>query len=541
MAIQEYFNKNITRRNIVFFEEDPPTDAIEYLKEYQLHRFNISDFEKPEQLNDIAAVIFRQRKDKLHKIKNDLKQYAEIPLRHDCRVFVIVPEKIGLSIQPRKTITEAIDEGQLPVSGLQRQEEESLFGSDANDHKLIPMVHIIDAPNTWSDVARYLQDYPPDVLPSLALKIEAFDEYNERLKLSCEQRILIQRAFHDCSIVKLVRNPGGHSGVDTYRAYATHVSDYLSQVSPYMLFVKVGKRKLISKEYLAYRDIAMEHIPFHLGPRIRLDRCALGAQQGIIVSDYVSGSEKLHECARSGRAVAVIASLFNTTLRAWYKGWREVDKPLQDYLKEKMPLEIPEHRRSLIKSLGSSKGLTELKHLLEKTSSRPVKVGVVHGDLHTRNVLVRGGDAIVIDFEKVERNFPLLFDLASLEAGLFVDGFIGDLRTKEDLLESIDCLYEVNTLINHHLVICETINRSAWYFDCVRQIRMQAREIELVSKQYALTVATVLAKKSCSPHIFPTEPAEKGLSREVLRALAYILAERILVKLSNTNEESHTG
>ena len=39
----------------------------------------------------------------------------------------------------------------------------------------------------------------------------------------------------------------------------------------------------------AYRDIALERIPFHLGPRLRLDRCALGTQQGIIVSDYVSG------------------------------------------------------------------------------------------------------------------------------------------------------------------------------------------------------------------------------------------------------------
>ena len=62
-------------------------------------------------------------------------------------------------------------------------------------------------------------------------------------------------------------------------------------------------------------------------------------------------------------------------------------------------------------------------------SLKPVRVGVVHGDLHALNVLVRGGDAIVIDFEKLEIQLPLLLDLASLEAGLFVDGFIGDRRT----------------------------------------------------------------------------------------------------------------
>ena len=93
--------------------------------------------------------------------------------------------------------------------------------------------------------------------------------------------------------------------------YMLLVSNVLvNSAPPYQYFVKIGDRNQISKEYLAYRDIALEHIPFHLGPSLRLDRCALGAQQGIIVSDYVSGSEKLRDCARDGRAVPVIANLF---------------------------------------------------------------------------------------------------------------------------------------------------------------------------------------------------------------------------------------
>ena len=60
MAIHEVF-KIPTRVEIVFFEEDPPKDAFDYLKQYNLRRFNESDLENPEQLTNVAAVIFRQR------------------------------------------------------------------------------------------------------------------------------------------------------------------------------------------------------------------------------------------------------------------------------------------------------------------------------------------------------------------------------------------------------------------------------------------------------------------------------------------------
>ena len=88
--------------------------------------------------------------------------------------------------------------------------------------------------------------------------------------------------------------------------------------------------------------------PFHLGPGLRLDRCELGAKKGIIVSDYVSGAEKLLDCARDGRAEHVIASLFNTTLRTWHEASTKENYPLKDYLKKRMPDKIPEHRQSLI-------------------------------------------------------------------------------------------------------------------------------------------------------------------------------------------------
>ena len=71
---------------------------------------------------------------------------------------------------------------------------------------------------------------------------------------------------------------------------------------------------------------------------------------------------------------------------------------------------------------------------------------------------------------------------------------------------------------------------------------MQARQIELANRQYALTVAVELAKKACNEKVFnsQTEIDDDKMTREELRAAAYILSERILVKLSNSNSVNNT-
>jgi hypothetical protein len=297
---------------------------------------------------------------------------------------------------------------------------------------------------------------------------------------------------------------------------------------PYRYFVKIGARKNVATEYLRYREIALEHLPYHLGPRLRLERCQLGHRSGVLVSDYVSGAEPLRDCARSGRATAAIANLFNVTLRAWHNGARPDDVPLQERLRERLPAKIPGSRKPLIDKCGGKKSLEELSQLLLVGQSRPVTVGVIHGDLHATNVLVRGGDAILIDFEKVETNGPVLRDLACLEAGLFVDSFVADSREPESILESVECLYAPGELLGGRVTPCHPSDGSAWFFDYVTQIRMQARHIELAPGQYALVLASELLRKACAAHEFDA-------NMEQTRALAYVLAERVLTGLSTVS------
>ncbi len=529
MVIHEIF-KSATRNRIAFFEENPPSNAKNDLRGFTVDRLDSSSIMDPNELLDIAGVIFQQNPARPNKIEFDLEQYAKRLLLYDCRVFIVPAPPDNSRISYREHIVNAIHRFELPYSGLQTKDDETYF---------TPTVHVLDPNDAFFYVAKYLHDFPPEASPSLTLEIELVNEKRQTIELSFEDTTLIRRAFNDCFKVKLIENSDGRSGVSSYRAYAT--ARYHSyQTPPYQYFVKIGKRAQIAKEYLAYRDKALEHVPFHLGPRLRLDRCALGAEKGIIVSDYVSNSEKLCDCARDGRAVPVIANLFNTTLRAWHHISRDEDQPLQNYLRDMMPKKIPKARKKIIEKIEIPKSPSELMILLEEYSSSPVQIGVVHGDLHSLNILVRGVDAIVIDFEKVEENKPLLIDLTSLEAGLLIDGFIGDHRTIHELLKSIEPLIEIDTLIQHKNIKFDPSYESAWFFDCVRQIRMHAREIEQTEGQYALTLAVMLAKKACKEPLRNVNSDRRYLSTIDLRAIAYILAQRILIKYSQHNSDSET-
>ena len=543
MAIHEYYSRK-TRQIIGFFDEDPPDDAVSALSGFDIRRLDESNLIDPIELANVAAVVFRQQPNSPSKIKHDLKEHAEFLLWHDCRVFVRACQKEAGSERPylRHLVIQALAEGRLPASGLMKIERASVSDSEKDAHLLTPMIHVLTDYDPWSDIAVHLRKFPPGEPPSPDLKITDGSIGDVDSSWSPEAVKLIQRSFHDCSKVILSENSAGLSGVRAYRAFAIRKEHYVGEELPYEYFVKIGERQKISDEYLAYRDSALEHIPFHLGPRLRLDRCALGTKEGIIVSDYVSGTESLRDCARDGRAVPVIASLFNTSLRSWRDGSTAQKFPLREFLENKMPEEIPEHRRPLIEAHGSVRTPDELGVFLRKTPSDLVQVGVIHGDLHAMNVLVRAGDAILIDFEKLVRRAPLLFDVASIEAGLFVSGFIGDTRSGAEVLCSVKKLYEIDALVLHQFSPCNPSNASAWFFDCVRQIRMQGRQIEPSSTQYAFVLAVVLIKKACNPNDFcsNTDAAEQPLNEEQVRSLAYILGEQILLEISKIDKEPHT-
>lgn len=546
MAILDFSGTRL-RTKIGFVEEDPPKEAIDALgivAGYSFYRFDESHLANLGELATTEAVIFRQSPQKPTRVLRKLERYASELLWHDCRVFVEpVPALPGMNGPAlRKFVINRLDTLKLPPSGLSPNEEKTLGNwFDRQDlPPLTPCVHVLQRPGNWNDVAVLLRSNPAGAPASAELKLEVIGSDGCTLELAPEQEIIVRRAFWNCASVQLVAMMNGLSGVGTFRAYAHLKMGAVASKWPYTYFVKIGDRAKIAREFSAYQANALENVPYHLGPRLRLDRCALGHTQGILVSDYVHGAEPLKECARHGRAISAIANLYNTTLWAWRNSATEEDTPLQNFFEDAFTTPIPDHRKLLIAAYGAAKSPEELKALFMARVSRPVLIGVVHGDLHATNVLVRNNDAIIIDFEKVGTRAPLLRDMASLESGLFVDGFVGDRRSGAELLESVRCLYEPSAF-DRDDVPCHPSDGSTWFFECVRQIRMQARQIECERCQYALVLAAALARKACNPELFQddtTVSARPKLTSENARALAYRLSELILIGLSSRGKNA---
>lgn len=530
-------------RSLVGFVDQVPKEAAQAFKRRGFLCDVIGTNPSPGKavLNALDCVILSPNSANIAGMRARIEPFVGL-LDYGCHLYVRYAE----GKRDKGLVLKVLNQLQLPPSGLTETDNAIFTGEwfEGVEAKVYsPFVHILPQATGWDELADIIIRNPSGRPPNFDLKIEAFTEDHYKFSFLPNARLLIQRAFWNCSSVRLNAKGNGLSGVDAFDAFGTLAKNVVGGSWPYRFFVKLGCRFKISREYRNYRETALENVPFHLGPRLRMDRCVLGHTQGLIVSDYVSGAEVMRDCAKQGRAVPAIGNLFNTTLVAWRRAAKSDQRPLATYFEDRFPSKIPDHRGPLIRAYGATLSPEELKQLFMSASSQPQEIlaGVVHGDLHATNVLVRLNDAVIIDLERIEESMPLLFDAASLEGGLFIDGFIGDRRNGAELLASLEPLYTVSAL-THGDHFCLPHEGSAWFTDSVRQIRMQAVQMERAPKQYGLVLGFVLLKKACNCENFSGPNPDQDLNpapltREAVRALAYVLAERVLVALTTANSK----
>jgi hypothetical protein len=531
------FSSGPSRRKIGFVRKAAPLDASAALEARGYECFLVDeDRLDTEILSTTDSLVICQVPDKPSHFAQDLTRCSGV-LNHDCRIYI----RYAPDLASEGLVLDWLNRLKLPPSGIDA-EAAGRFSSDWFDAAIPrfgPFVHILRADDDWASLANIVANNPAGQPPSTTLDIDQ-RRSGEGERWSGERALLLRRAFWDCSSIDLFRKTDGMSGVDAFEAFAHLAGNVVGTPEPFRCFVKIGPRTKVAREFEKYRATALENVPYHLGPRLRLDRCVLGKSQGLITCDYVGGAETLRDCVRDGRAVHVIANLFNQTLISWRRAAREEKPPLQRYLAEHLHERriVPEHRQHLIRDFGATKTLAELKGLIDAAQpSAPVVVGVIHGDLHATNVLVRMNDAIIIDLERIATDQPILLDAASLEGGLLVDGFVGDKRSGKEVLESLLPLYTPQALReNDHS--CHPSSKSTWFFDSVRQIRMQASQMERQPYQYGWTLGAVLLKKACNPEGLkesgPHDPTR--LTREQVRAIAFLVGESIVLGLSKAED-----
>jgi hypothetical protein len=539
MAISE-FSGGPLRKQIGFSRLVPDQARDILLKRgYDCYLLDDEAIARPGQIQTTDSIVLTQVQTEPYQVREDLERFGPL-LDHDCRIYVRYAADGG----SKEIVLRALNALKLPPSGITTSDVK--FFSDEwfegpNAPVFAPFVHVLTANDDWDSLANLIAGNPAGRAANVNLRIDMRDAKHQQLRPSTEHDLILRRAFWNCSSIEMTEKGNGLSDVQAFETYAHLANSVVGSRWPYRYFVKLGDRLKVAREFDKYRTTALENVPYHLGPRLRLDRCVLGRSEGLIVSDYVNGAEPLRDCVRDGRGIPAISNLFNLTLLAWRRAATEEERPLQQLLSELLGRDIPEHRAPLIMAYGAKRSMRELKALFQRARSpQRILTGVVHGDLHATNVLVRMNDAVIIDLERIDTDKPLLWDAASLEGGLFVDGFINDRRTAMEVLLSVESLYTLAAfdIDDHH---CLPANASAWFLDCVRQIRMQARQMERGPLQYAWILAAVLLNKACNSKDF-REMGESGvpdatpLSREAVRALAYVLGERLLVELANNDQ-----
>lgn len=509
---------NRSRNVVAWFGTSPPADAKDFAKAWRLEVRPLTDADlELHNMTTLALVVFDCNPASWPTVRARLKADAESLLNLDCR--------ISLRIDPavRSEVLDMLDELKLPVA-LAGKEAARFRWQVAGDPSY-PNISVFNESQGLADLVRPALESPPLELPPGKVGIQA----DSHIQLSVTDKALIERAFHDCSSVYLASMPGGRSGVETLRAFPERLGG--PGRWPQTVFIKIGSRHQIQREYESYIRCVEPYLSFDLGPHLIPSRCFLGAKRAILVGNFVDEAEPLAVCIRSGRAAPAIACLFDRTLLGWHRGAKVElqEHSLGQILYSRLVREkVAEQRLTLAMSWGATLKYRELCKRLLQCESKNVLMGHAHGDLHVGNVLVREGNAVLIDFAACADRRPLLRDAAALEASLLTD-----VLAEEDYVSPLKLLAEIEFMYRNPLMTVPPIPRPrspiGWFASCVRQIRMYASRLEVEPGQYAASLAAALLFKATK------DSAASGHDANV-RAMAYALAERILVPASRTVE-----
>lgn len=513
-----------TRNLVVWLGTPVPDEAKEAFeaRDLSVDQCAVAQLESGPYLAGVGAVVFTQtgaEAAEADALKGLIEAHAPRLLNYGCTVIaqIITTPKTDASLKA------GMRRAQLPFGNLIVGNAPSTSQANQSTEGDPPLPHIRFYSNAvqWDAIANFIVNYPADAAPDEDVKIEP------KAKFTDEQMLLLRRAFAGFAEVHLTKLDSGRSGAKALRANARKNGYNGGWTQPH--FVKIGTRSAITKEYFNYDERVDPYIPFHLSPNIKKDQCCLGAKLGLLLGDYVDGSESLEACANENRAGHAIACLFDCTLRGWYRK-AEPDDRVLSAMKEDFELkrDFPKGRFETAKEIGAKHTIDTLEEHLKQCTSKPWLRGPTHGDLHATNVRVRATDAIVIDFQAHD-NGLVLRDIARLEVSLLVDGFRRSAYEDpadqnpfdgQGWLKDVDQLYTCNPTANYPLHYEDPSSRAHWFHQCVRQVRLHARPFELGFDQYAAALGMELLLKSARDDAPPFE--------NYRRAAAYVLAEKML-------------
>lgn len=276
MAISKFTSGPLRKQ--IGFSREIPYDARDVLEKrgYVCYLLDDENLSRLGQIQTTDSIVLTQTQENPNHIRKDLKRFAHF-LDHDCRIYV----RHGADANSRTFVLSALKSLKMPPSGLTTSDAD-FFGDESfegrNAPVFAPFLHIVNARDDWNSLATLIASNPagPPVNEDLRINIRRAGSQTRRL--SQEHDLILRRAFWNCSSIEMTEKGNGLSGALAFETYAFLEKGNVGGKWPYRYFVKLGERLIIAREFDRYQTTALENVPYHLGPRLRTDRCVLGRE-----------------------------------------------------------------------------------------------------------------------------------------------------------------------------------------------------------------------------------------------------------------------
>lgn len=547
--IEEYSPRE--RTNVLWVGQAPRTDTAELLKQLGFTVDHLPFLSLPlsnTTIVGLAGVVFVQADAKPLLVVKEIETHVVSLLDHGCLVFILATpnglESVKNALKNLKVTSSWPTKPPVPEGYEVFNGRDSIplnvFGAPQTPYVFVYRSEILPECDIVNKLVRYGPQHTPAVEVTPVAGVAANDTGVFEItgpaasNVCANHRLMLRRSFHNCDELHLdLVSDIGRSGVTVYIAHATlkpprGARNPLPALRQLPFFVKIGPRWKIIPEWRNYEERVRQQVPFHLAPRLVSERCELGAGTGIIVGDFVEDSESLGECARSGRAMTPIGTLFDRTLRGWHsQAFTKANEQINIRLKYLLEGGVSKERVTIAKNQWVvNRSLSDIKNYLHHRPTEDLLWGPIHGDLHTDNIRVRGSDAILIDFLSA-RNGPLLADPAALEASLAIrvpsnkDDF-----DRDAWLRTIRSLFSQDVL-RMPLAIHNPTEPYAWIASCIRQVRLHALPMQRSGGQYAHVLAYYFLQAAIKDSNINLKKDPHG-HENFRRAVAYALADSLL-------------
>ncbi len=365
----------------------------------------------------------------------------------------------------------------------------------------------------WDLIARDLASLQVEPGANDALVIEGADSIDQ------EAHILLRRAFHDLSSIRLDALSGGKSGAGIWQI-STVSSD--GRPLPLTVVAKISTPEKIAAEKSACLLIE-RYVPHRLYAPLVKERCLSALNSAVATYQFLSRSEEL-ATRLSTSGPALIGNLFEYTLGGMHgTAVTTSGKIVPEFGPEGLKIFkwTDELEVAADHALGRGARVprpAELQQILDELPTSTFKSGIVHGDAHLGNLFVPVDtlDVVLIDYGSVRQNAPVVADVACLEVSILFSccahAKLGHAALLERMLDAYS--YPLTPSKTRALgVVTGSITAAT-----IRALRERARTLDPNHTTYCVAVAAYLIRFAAY--------AENGTTD--IRGIAYELAAQLI-------------